>query len=89
MVSNFISDIELVMKIKLENRLVSKLLFDALNIETTYNPNDRASVRLSTEDEQLILIIIAQDSVSARAAMNSYMRWINLSLQILSNIGKK
>ena len=86
MVSNFISDIELVMKIKLENRLVSKLLFDALNIETTYNPNDRASVRLSTEDEQLILIIIAQDSVSARAAMNSYMRWINLSLQILSNI---
>ncbi len=89
MVSNFISDIELVMKIKLESRHVSKLLFDALNLETTYNPNDRASVRLSTEDEQLILIIIAQDSVSARAAMNSYLRWINLSLQILSNVGKK
>jgi len=89
MVSNFISDIELIMKIKLENRQVSKILFDALNLETTYNPNDRASVRLSTDDEQLILIIIAQDSVSARAAMNSYMRWINLSLQILSDIGKK
>lgn len=89
MVSNFISDIELIMKIKLENRQVSKILFDALNLETTYNPNDRASVRLSTDDEQLILIIIAQDSVSARAAMNSYMRWINLSLQILSDIGNK
>ena len=89
MISNFISDIELIMKIKLENRQVSKILFDALNLETTYNPNDRASVRLSTDDEQLILIIIAQDSVSARAAMNSYMRWINLSLQILSDISKK
>lgn len=89
MVSNFISDIELVMKVKLENRQVSKLLFDVLNLETTYNPNDRASVHLSTEDEQLILIITAQDSVSARAAMNSYMRWINLSLQILSNVSKK
>lgn len=89
MISNFISDIELIMKIKLENRQVSKILFDALNLETTYNPNDRASVRLSTDDEQLILIIIAQDSVSARAAMNSYMRWVNLSLQILSDISKK
>lgn len=70
--------------IKLEDENTCDMLYDALVLESTYNPNERAQADLGKDRDTLILRINAKDSISARASINSFMKWINLSLQIIS-----
>lgn len=76
--------IEMMVNIKLEDENTCDLLYDALVLESTYNPNERAQADLEKDNDTLILKINAKDSISARASINSFMKWINLSLQIIS-----
>ena len=76
--------IEMMVNIKLEDKNTCELLYDALVLESTYNPNERAQANLEKDGDTLILKIDANDSISARASINSFMKWINLSLQIIS-----
>ncbi len=66
-----------------DNRTCS-LLYETLVLESRYNPNDRAQANLTVDNNLLILEINAKDPVSARASINSFMKWIGISLQIIS-----
>lgn len=79
-----INSISMIIKIQVTDNQTCGLLYDALVLESGYNPNDRSQVNLSFDNNLLILNINAKDSVSARASINSFMKWINLSLQIIS-----
>ena len=76
--------IEVLVNIKLEDENTCNLLYDAIALESSYNPNERAQADLERKKDTLILKINAKDSISARASVNSFLKWINLSLQIIS-----
>ena len=84
-----INSIEMLVNIKLEDENTCNLLYDAIALESTYNPNERAQADLEREKNTLILKINAKDSISARASINSFLKWINLSLQIISKSKKE
>lgn len=66
---------------------------DHSSLETAYRSlkpelmnTDRTSVELILEDDQLILSISAGDSTALRAAMNSYLRWLNEALDVVEKV---
>lgn len=79
-----INSISMTVKIQVTDNQTCNLLYDALVLESGYNPNDRAQANLTVDNNLLILEINAKDVVSVRASINSFMKWINLSLQIIS-----
>ena len=81
-----IKGLEINLELELESEKMSNLLYEALNLESNYNPNDRAKANLSVFNNVLKLKIDAMDSVSARAAINSFLKWINLSIQLINQI---
>ena len=84
MTEQSIDCIEMLVNIRLEDEITCNLLFDAIALESSYNPNERAQADLMREKDMLILKIKAKDSISARASINSFLKWMNLSLQIIS-----
>ena len=84
--SSVIKKLEIDFEIELENEKTSTLLYNALKLESRQNPNERARASLEVYRNILKLKIIAQDSISARAAINSFLKWINLSLQLINKI---
>ena len=83
-----INSIDMTLKFQLSDSKTCNLLYDALALESGYNPNDRAQAQLKIYNNLLILEIHAKDPISARASINSFMKWIDLSLQIISITGK-
>ncbi len=79
-----INSINITVEIQVSDSQICNLLYETLVLESGYNPNDRSQVNLAFDNNLLILKINAKDSVSARASINSFMKWINLSLQIIS-----
>ena len=71
------------MKFQFENQQITQKIYDSLILESKYDPNERAKATITLEEKNLIIIIDAKDSVSARAASNSFLKWVNLSEQIL------
>jgi len=86
MKSSKIKRLEIDFEFEMENEKMSNLLYETLNLESKYNPNDRAITSLEVHENVLILKIDAMDSISARAAINSYLKWINLSIQLINQI---
>jgi KEOPS complex subunit Pcc1 len=70
-------------RFEFENEEICQMVYDALNLESDYNPNERANASLEFQKKILILKINAKDSISARASVNSFLKWINLSLEVL------
>ncbi|MHA1686463.1 MAG: KEOPS complex subunit Pcc1 [Candidatus Heimdallarchaeaceae archaeon] len=77
------SKIKIDMKFPFENEKKAKIIYEALINETQYNPNDRAYVELYLKHNMIQFIIHAQDPISARAAINSYLRWLELSQSVI------
>ncbi len=65
---------------------ICKNIHDTLIIETKIKLNDRANVNITRKGKKLLLKLNATDTVSARAAVNSYLKWLNLSLELIENI---
>ena len=56
----------------------AKLLADALRPEMEVT--ERTRVEILADGNDLVIIIQAEDVVSLRAAMNSYLRWTKLAI---------
>jgi len=78
-----INGIEFTSRISFEDENTCKIIADSLEIETKNLVNDRAVVTINVDKKDLFLLIKAKDSVSARAAMNSYLKLIDVSLKVL------
>lgn len=61
------------------------LIYNALRVEGERNI-PRTSVRLELGQKYLKIFIDATDINALRAAINSYMRWINLCMRILEMV---
>ncbi len=60
----------------------AKLLADALRPEMEVT--ERTSVEILADGNDLVIIIQAEEVVSLRAAMNSYLRWTKLAIDSLT-----
>lgn len=58
-------------------------LVDALTPEVGKQITTRSKVTLTTDGAFLVLAVEAQDTVALRAALNSYLRWINSTMNVL------
>ena len=65
-----------------------RALIDALTPEVQKQISTRSTVDLSSEKQALLLKVEAKDTVALRAALNSYLRWISSTLNVLEVITK-
>jgi len=65
-------------------RQKAHIIYEAVAPEAETLPSRRTSVSLQASEKGLILRIAAQDLVALRAAMNSFLRFINAVLDVLN-----
>ena len=84
-----ISNIDILFEIKLSDVEICNQIYSNLLLETDFDSNERSVTTIEQQDSTLILRINAKDSISARATVNSYLKWIDLSFQLITYIKKK
>lgn len=84
---SILENIETEFRIDLDNIHDAKIVYNSIKPEISYERNERSVSKISLEEKSIVINIFSRDIVSLRASMNSYIRWINLSLEIL-NINK-
>jgi KEOPS complex subunit Pcc1 len=84
-----ISNIDILFKIKLSDVEICNQICSNLLLETGFDSNERSVATIEQQDSTLILRINAKDSISARATVNSYLKWLDLSFQLMTYIKKK
>jgi len=84
MKKEIINKIEMTIELSFKDETTTNLVFNALLLESDYNPNERAQANLEIKDKNILLTINAKDTASARAAVNSFLKWINLSMEVIS-----
>ncbi len=67
----------------------AKILYEAIAPEAADIPSRRAVVNLRIIDEGLILEIEARDLVALRAALNSFLRFIDASLSVMNLVSSR
>ncbi|MCE7743368.1 MAG: hypothetical protein GOP50_13030 [Candidatus Heimdallarchaeota archaeon] len=81
-----INGINISMKLRFKDEETTQRIYETLMLESKYDPNERATTTIDVENNALLVNIDAADSVSARAASNSFLKWINLSEQLLGYV---
>jgi len=79
----FLEGIEIEIEIEFENQDEAEVVLEAIKPEIDGSPSDRTSVNINIHKSRLKMIINADDAASFRASMNSYLRWIKLSKEII------
>lgn len=69
--------------IEFENPGDVEVVLGSIKPEISGHPSDRTSVDIKKDGNNLLINIDAKDSTSFRASLNSYLRWIKLSSEIL------
>ncbi len=83
-VSKFLEGVESEFEIEFENSRDAEIVIESIKPEIDGSPSDRTSVRVDINDNVLKIFIKAKDSTSFRASLNSYLRWIKLSKEVLN-----
>lgn len=82
--SKFLEGIETELEIDFENPVDAEIVLKSIKPEMNGSPSDRTSVTLDIQDNILKIVINSQDTTSFRAALNSYLRWIKLSNEVIN-----
>jgi KEOPS complex subunit Pcc1 len=61
-------------------------LLEALTPETNASVTRRANIKLEEDGLFLVLTVEADDTVALRATLNTYLRWINSTVNIMDAI---
>lgn len=85
MIKNIIlKSVEGIFEIELDSHSQAKIVFDSVNPEIISSPSQRSKLSIFLEDSKIIIKISAKDSTSFRASLNSSIKWIILSNDILN-----
>jgi len=72
-----------VVRLKFSSEKHLKILSEALMPETKKPTTMRSKTSLEKNGKSLILSVEARDTVALRAALNSYLRWVNSTISVL------
>ncbi len=82
--SKFLEGVETELEIEFENSKEAEIVLESIKPEINGSPSDRTSVSIDIHDNTLKIVINAQDTASFRASLNSYLRWIKLSNEVIN-----
>ena len=74
---------EAAVKIEFESKRVLETVYNALKPETVSAPTKRSKAHVEVDGKTLTLRFEARDTTALRAALNSYLRWIRLIVEVL------
>ncbi len=83
MTDDILKSIETEFIVELDDKRQAEIVYESIKPEVLYSHNERSSSDITCVDNIITININANDIVSLRASINSYVRWINLSLEIL------
>lgn len=66
----------------------ASIILKSLIPEIKNPPTNRSKINLLIRDKKLLMNIKAKDMNALRAALNSYLRWINMIIETLGVIEK-
>ena len=69
-------------KIKFKSFNDAEVVLKAIEPEFQSAPSERSFVDVKLKKNALVLVIDAEDAPSLRASVNSYLRWILLSINV-------
>ena len=75
--------VESEIQIEFDTPAQAELIFNSVKPEISSSPSQRSSMKMRVEENLLYLKINAIDATSFRASLNSSIRWIILSLEVL------
>jgi KEOPS complex subunit Pcc1 len=75
--------INTIVKIELNTSREAEIIFNAIKPEINDSPSERTKTKIKRQKNLFKIITTAQDTHSIRASLNSYLRWVMLSQQIL------
>jgi KEOPS complex subunit Pcc1 len=80
----FLENIKTELEIEFDNPREAEIILGSIKPEINGSPSDRTSVNIDIHDNTLKIIINAKDTASFRASLNSYLRWIKLSKEVIN-----
>lgn len=78
-----LNNIETVFSIELDSDSDAEIVYNSIKPEVSYAHNERSTTEIELEKNRIVIKIFSNDVVSLRASINSYVRWIKLSAEIL------
>ena len=82
--SSILVGVESELEIEFENPNEVDIILGSIKPEINGSPSDRTSVNITAYSSTLRIHIEAEDNASFRASLNSYLRWIKLSSEIIN-----
>ncbi len=79
-------EIEFTLKLSLPSKKHAEIIYDAIKPETLTPPSYRSRASISIEDTTIILNITATDFTSLRAAVNSFLKLLKVSKELIDNL---
>ncbi|HEY0196175.1 MAG TPA: KEOPS complex subunit Pcc1 [Methanobacterium sp.] len=76
--------VDMEFQIEFEDLKQAKIVMKALEPEINSSPSERSTVKLNLTGTILDVNIKASDVTSLRASVNSYLRWIMLSVDVMN-----
>lgn len=76
--------VDMEFQIEFEDIKQAEIVMKALEPEIDSSPSERSTLELNLTGKVLDVNIRALDATSLRASVNSYLRWIILSLDVLN-----
>ncbi|MBQ6219092.1 MAG: hypothetical protein IJJ47_05115 [Methanosphaera sp.] len=80
---SILKHIETEFLVELDSCHDAEIIYNSISPEVSYAHNERSVTDIELIDNTILIKINSNDVVSLRASINSYVRWINLSLEIL------
>jgi KEOPS complex subunit Pcc1 len=80
----FLEGVETELEIEFDNPRETEIVLGSIKQEINGSPSGRTSVSIDIHDNTLKIIINAKDTASFRASLNSYLRWIKLSKEVIN-----
>lgn len=75
--------VEMQFQVEFEDTKQAEIVLKAIEPELVSSPSERSTVNLDLRGNLLCVDIQAKDTTSLRASVNSYTRWILLSLDVI------
>ena len=81
--NKILKSIETIFTIELNDNREAEIVYNSIKPEITFARNERSTSEIELSENTILIKIFSNDVVSLRASINSYVRWINLSTEIL------
>lgn len=83
MSKKILKNIETIFNIELDSRHDAEIVYNSIKPEISFARGERSTSEIELDGSKIVIRIFSSDVVSLRASINSYVRWIKLSTEIL------